>query len=120
MKWRCWGDGRLADHGAGDGGRLQEFLESCGQGYVLRVPSNFRLTLADGVTVTCAQAATQLLGDPRCWEVRSAGTGSKGQRRYAWAWLAVASPRRHLLIRRQLQAGELAFCYCHVPEGQPM
>jgi hypothetical protein len=44
------GDGRLADHDAGDGGRLQELRESCGQGYVLRVPSNFHLTLAAGVT----------------------------------------------------------------------
>jgi SRSO17 transposase len=99
---------------------LREFLESCGQGYVLRVPSNFHFTLAAGVTLTCAQAAGQLLGDPRCWEVRSAGTGSKGQRWYAWAWLAAASPRCHLLVRRHLQTGELAFCYCHVPDGQPM
>jgi SRSO17 transposase len=99
---------------------LREFLESCGQGYVLRVPSNFHFTLAAGVTLTCAQAAGQLLGDPRCWELRSAGTGSKGQRWYAWAWLAAASPRCHLLVRRHLQTGELAFCYCHVPDGQPM
>jgi hypothetical protein len=33
---------------------LREFCEQAGQGYVLRVPSTFRLTLARGITVTCA------------------------------------------------------------------
>ena len=37
------------------------------------------------------------------WEVRSAGQGSKGERWYAWAWLATASPRHSLLVRRHLQ-----------------
>jgi len=37
---------------------------------------------------------------------------------YGWAWLATASPRHHLLIRRHLTTGELAFHYCYVPEGQ--
>jgi SRSO17 transposase len=99
---------------------LREFLEERGQGYVLRVPSTFRLTLAAGVRLTCAQAVTRLLKGLRRWEVRSAGTGSKGQRWYAWAWLATASPRHHLLIRRHLGSGELAFHYCYTPEGQPV
>jgi SRSO17 transposase len=97
---------------------LREFLEDHDQAYVLRVPSSFRLMLADGITLTCKQAAAQL-GRRRGWEIRSAGTGSKGQRWYAWAWLATASARHHLLIRRHLQTGELAFCYCYLPEGQP-
>jgi SRSO17 transposase len=99
---------------------LREFVEERGQGYVLRVPSSFGLTLARGVTMTCTQAVARLLNDTRRWEVRSAGTGSKGQRWYAWAWLATASPRHHLLIRRHLGSGELAFHYCYVPEGQPV
>jgi len=37
----------------------------------------------------------------------------------AGARLGTASPRHHLLIRRHLAAGELAFCYCHLPDGQP-
>ena len=37
--------------------QLREFLEGRGQGYVLRVPSNFHLALASGVSVTCAEAA---------------------------------------------------------------
>ncbi|HEX7267692.1 MAG TPA: hypothetical protein VF256_09750, partial [Streptosporangiaceae bacterium] len=79
---------------------------------------NFHLTLTRGVKLTCKQAAAQLLAGDRRWEIRSAGKGSKGQRWYAWSWLATISPRHYLLIRRQLATGELAYCYCHVPEGQ--
>ncbi len=46
--------------------------------------------------------------------------GSKGERWYAWALVATASPRHHLLIRRHLKTGELAFHYCFMPEGQPV
>jgi SRSO17 transposase len=98
--------------------QLREHFEATGQAYVLRVPSNFTLTLAAGTKMTCAQAVTALLKDRRRWEVRSAGRGSKGQRWYAWAWLATASARHHLLIRRHLRTGELAFFYCWVPAGQ--
>ncbi len=97
---------------------LREYLEDHDQAYVLRVPSSFGLTLAGGITLTCKQAAARL-GSRRGWEIRSAGTGSKGHRWYAWAWLAAVSPRHHLLIRRHLQTGELAFHYCYLPEGQP-
>jgi hypothetical protein len=85
---------------------------------VLRVASNFPVTLADGTAVTCAQAVKTLLKDERSWEVRSADVGSKGQRWYSWAWIATASPRHCLLIRRHLTTGELAFHYCQVPAGQ--
>ena len=85
---------------------------------MLRVPATFCLTLTLGITTTCAQAVTRLLKDAPRWEVRSAGAGSKGQRWYAWALLATASPRHHLLIRRHLGSGELAFHYCFIPKGQ--
>jgi SRSO17 transposase len=97
---------------------LREFCEERGQGYVLRVPSNFRFTLASGTVLTCAEAVKTLLGSKRRWETRSAGTGSKGARWYGWAWLATSSPRHYLLVRRHLKTGELAFHYCYVPEGQ--
>jgi SRSO17 transposase len=100
--------------------KLREFLEARHQAYVLRVPCSFHLTLAPSLTLTCANAASQLLKDPRRWEVRSAGHGSKGERWYAWALLATASPRHHLLIRKHLKTGELAFHYCYLPEGQPV
>ena len=98
--------------------QLREFFEKHGQAYVLRVPSNFTLSLAAGTKLTCAEAVKALLKDKRRWEVRSAGSGSKGERWYAWAWLATASARHHLLVRRHLKTGELAFCYCWVPDGQ--
>ena len=97
---------------------LREHFEAAGQAYVLRVPSNFMLTVAAGTRLTCAEAVRALLRHKRRWEVRSAGSGSKGERWYAWAWLATASARHHLLIRRHLKTGELAFHYCFVPEGQ--
>ncbi|HEV2260323.1 MAG TPA: hypothetical protein VGS06_45030 [Streptosporangiaceae bacterium] len=53
--------------------------------YVLRVPSTFYLTVACGVRLTCKNAAARLPAAGRCWEVRSAGNGSKGRRWYAWA-----------------------------------
>jgi SRSO17 transposase len=99
--------------------QLRTFLEGRSQAYVLRVPRNFRLTLASGQRLTCADAAARLLaGGHR--EVRSAGTGARGQRWYGWSWLATASPQHHLLIRRHLKTGELAFHYCFVPAGQPV
>jgi SRSO17 transposase len=98
--------------------QLREFFEDNGQAYVLRVPSNFMLTLAAGTRMTCAEAVTALLKHKRRWEVRSAGSGSKGERWYAWAWLATSSARHHLLIRRHLKTGDLAFHYCYVPGEQ--
>ena len=69
--------------------------------------------------MTCADAVKTLLKDKdRRWEVRSAGQGSKGERWYAWAWIAAASSRHCLLVRRHLKTGELAFHYCFVPGGQ--
>ncbi|MGI8449943.1 MAG: IS701 family transposase [Streptosporangiaceae bacterium] len=119
----AYADGLKFDFTCGDevyGGctQLREFLESQEQAYVLRVASNFTLTLAPGTKVTCAEAVMRLAKDKRRWEVRSAGKGSKGDRWYAWAWIATASPRHHLLVRRHLKTGELAFHYCYVPEGQ--
>jgi SRSO17 transposase len=100
--------------------QLREALEGAGQAYVLRVPSNFRTAVASGITLTCAEASRRLGAELR-WEVRSADNGSKGQRWYAWAWAGTASPRHsHLLIRRHLWTGELAWHYCFVPEGKPV
>jgi SRSO17 transposase len=119
----AYGDGLCFDFVCGDEvygacTALREFLEGRGQAYVLRVASNFTLTPAAGVTLTCAEAVKKLLKRKHGWEVRSAGTGSKGERWYAWAWLATASPRHSLLVRRHLKTGELAFHYCFVPGGQ--
>jgi SRSO17 transposase len=121
----AFADGVAVDFVCGDEvygscAQLREYLAARGQGYVLRVPSNFHLTLARGVKLPCKQAAARLLAGARCWEVRSAGKGSKGERWYAWAWIATFSPRHYLLIRRHRMTGELAFHYCYVAEGQPV
>jgi SRSO17 transposase len=119
----AYADGLAFDFACGDEvygscTQLREFFESSGQAYVLRVASDFTVTLAMGTKLTCAEAVKWLVKDKRRWEVRSAGKGSKGERWYAWAWIATASPRHHLLVRRHLKTGELAFHYCYVPEGQ--
>ena len=62
---------------------LREYLEGRGQAYVLRVASNWVLTLACGTKMTCAGAVSKLLKRKNAWEVRSAGKGSKGERWYA-------------------------------------
>jgi hypothetical protein len=55
---------------------LREFLEGRGQGYVLRVQSNFYLTLARDVKVTCAEPACPGYRDRR-WNAHcSAGPKS--------------------------------------------
>ena len=99
--------------------QLRDYLEEQGQAYVLRVPSSFRVTLAPGVTLTCAQAVRQLCtrtgagrSGPRAKAPRASG-GTPGPASRP------ASPRHCLLIRRHLRTGELAFHYCHLPEGQP-
>jgi len=99
--------------------QLRDYLEEQGQAYVLRVPSSFGVTLARGVSLTCAQAVRRLCAADRYWEIRSAGKGSKGERWCAWACIAAVSRRHCLLIRRHVWTGELAFHYCHVPQGQP-
>lgn len=119
----CYADGLAFDFMCGDEvygscTGLREFFEAQGQAYVLRVASSFMITFAPGTRLTGAEAVKCLVKGDRRWEVRSAGKGSKGERWYAWAWIGTVSPRHHLLVRRHLKTGELAFHYCYVPEGQ--
>ncbi|MEU7005117.1 IS701 family transposase [Nonomuraea sp. NPDC046570] len=120
----AWSDDIRADFVAGDEvygacTTLRRFLEAHGQAYVLRVRATFTLTLGGGTCLTCDQAVARHLKQKRKWTIRSAGDGSKGERTYAWAWIATADPRHCLLIRKHRQTGELAFHYCYVPDGQP-
>ena len=97
--------------------RLRSVLEAQGTGYVLKIPCSFRVTLPSGQKVRADHAAR--LVPARAWQTASAGHGSKGERDYGWAWLATASARHHLLIRRNLHdPTELAYFYCHVPAGR--
>ena len=98
--------------------KLRSVLEDCRLGYVLKIPCSFRVTLPTGQKMRADHAA-RLVPAP-AWQTASAGHGSKGERDYDWAWLATASPRHHLLIRRHLRDHtDLAYCYCHVPTGRP-
>ena len=81
--------------------KLRSFLEERRTGYVLKFPCSLRVTLPTGQKVRADHAAR--LVPARAWRTASAGQGSKGERDYGWAWLATASPRHHLLIRRNLK-----------------
>jgi hypothetical protein len=66
----AYADGVSFDFACGDevyGGctQLREFFEECGQACVLRVASNFQLTLAAGTKLTCAGAVSRLVKDKR-------------------------------------------------------
>jgi SRSO17 transposase len=114
---------------------LARALESRGVGYVLAIAGNRRLPVDAATAPTAAQLAAGL--PEAAWQVRSAGAGAHGPRRYAWAWVglssrtAAAAARRRrgedpgpspqgswsLLVRRNLSTGELAFYRCYAPAG---
>lgn len=97
---------------------LREFCEHNGIGYVFGVPCSFTVMLNSRAKLR-VDAAVKLLGC-RSWQLASCGPGSKGERRYAWAWLGTASPRHFLLVRRSLaKPSEVAYFYCFVPEHIP-
>lgn len=55
-----------------------------------------------------ADAAVARFVAKAAWQTCSV-TGSTGERRYAWAWIATASPRHYLLIRKHRTTAELAY-----------
>lgn len=96
---------------------LREACEKRGIGYSLGIPCSFRIRLPSGLKMRADTAAKLSAGG---WQIASCGPGSKGDRRYQWAWLATASPRHFLLIRRSLRKpSELAYFYCWVPDDVP-
>jgi SRSO17 transposase len=97
---------------------LRTWLEQHQTGYVLGIPKSAQITLGSGRR-TRADATLKMI-KPKAWTIASCGAGSKGERRYAWAWVATASPQHHLLIRRNLaKPDDLAFFSCFVPEDRP-
>jgi SRSO17 transposase len=102
----------------GRAGELRKFLQDNEIGYVLRVGCAFHVEVAPGVKARAEDVVDRFVG-PDAWQVCSV-TGSKGERRYGWAWIATTSPHHFLLIRRHLVTGELAFHYCYVPLGRPV
>jgi SRSO17 transposase len=97
---------------------LRAWCEEHDTAYVLGVPRSFTVRLTSG-RKTRADKALKLV-PATAWNRASCGPGSKGDRTYDWAWVATASPRHHLLVRRSLtDPAEVAFFYCHLPEGHP-
>lgn len=95
----------------GSDGDLRRFLEQEGRPYVLAVRSN------QSVWVDLQQRRVGALAaslPKRAWLAITIALGSKGPRRYAWAWVPInhdLGPKRQrwLLVRKSLDDGELAY-----------
>src|ERR671932_379408 len=101
---------------------VERALRRAGKGYVLGVNSNSQFNSWSSkppVAGTAAAIAGAL--DPSAWRQLSAGVGSKGERRFDWAYLELADLEaaeynqslsglwtRGLLIRRTIADGDLA------------
>jgi SRSO17 transposase len=94
---------------------LREVFEQSGIGYVFAVGADFHITTSGSAKMRADQALS--LVEARGWNRRSCGNGSKGRRLYDWVWIATASPRHHLLIRRKISdPTELAYYIAYVPD----
>jgi SRSO17 transposase len=103
---------------------LRAWLEKpeVGAGYVLGISKSTPIAFTKAATARADVALKMLIASD--WVIASCGAGSKGERRYSWAWIGTADSRRHLLIRRSLVPNEkgireVAFYLCFVPEGRP-
>ncbi len=114
-----------ADEFYGGDRHLRRDLQARGIGYVLAVAKSHRVTAraVDG-PVRADRLAAGL--SARAWNRISAGAGSKGERDYDWAWIAITAPHdetggcHSLLIRRRISDGELAFYRCWTPHPAPL
>lgn len=112
----------VGDEVYGRDGTLRRFLERRQQAYVLAVAANthvrpdlFHQRRPDAVLATLGAEA---------WHVLSCGAGSKGERRYEWAWvpvdpLARDGGQRALLFRRPVgnpDPKEVAFYLVYSPQ----
>jgi SRSO17 transposase len=114
-----------ADEFYGGDQHLRRDLQARGVGYVLAVAKNHRVTAraVDG-PLRADRLADAL---PRqAWNRISAGAGSKGERDYDWAWIAIIPPAgeadgsHSLVVRRRISDGELAFYRCWSPQPVPL
>lgn len=109
-----------ADEAYGDNTALRHELEVRGLNYVMAVSCNTQIPTPAGKL-----RADHLAGQiPAAgWQTLSAGSGSKGERLYDWAYTAIADTAhtyRWLLIRRNLRSGELAYYLCHATTDVPL
>jgi SRSO17 transposase len=114
-----------ADEFYGGDQHLRRDLQARRVGYVLAVAKSHRVTAhpIDG-PVRVDRLADAL--PSRAWNRISAGAGSKGERDYDWAWIAIIPPdgepggHHSLLVRRRISDGELAFYRCWSPQPVPL
>jgi SRSO17 transposase len=109
--------------------KLRAAIRKAGLGYVLQVAANRRMPTPAGPIRVDDLAA---MAPAHAWQKASAGKGSKGERMYSWAWVAIdAEPpvgadgapdtgHHHLLIRRHDRTGELAYHRCYTPHPVPL
>jgi SRSO17 transposase len=108
----AWATG---DEVYGRSSELREEFEQREIGYVFAVGADFHITTSGQVKMRADRALH--LVETRGWNRRSCGNGSKGRRLYDWAWIATASPRHQLLIRRKISdPAELAYYIAYVPD----
>ena len=102
----------------GNDGNLRRWLEGQEHPYVLAVRSNQSVWVSfHPIRVDALAGAVP----NRAWRTITIAAGSKGLRRYAWAWIPVdhdLAPgwQRWLLIRKSLEDGEMAFYLAAGPD----
>jgi SRSO17 transposase len=115
-------------------GEIEMALRRAGKGYVLGVSATaqFNSWGDKPLVVGTAESIAEDL-DPSAWQRLSAGSGTKGERLYEWAYCELADLEagddgaawtglwtRGLLIRRNLADGERAYFSTWCPAGMPI
>ena len=106
-----------ADEAYGDNGPLRGWLEKNTVAYVVAVACDTRVPAGAGRMIRADALAAKV--PARGWQRYSCGPGSKGERLYDWA-LADAGDGGHLLVRRSVSSGELAYYLCWSPRPATM
>jgi len=103
-----------ADEAYGDNPGLRRWLEDAGIGYVMAVSCDHQVATSDGLVRADVLATAPDL----VWQRLSCGDGAKGPRLYDFAQVPDAASHDHrLVVRRAIDDGELAFFWCHTPDG---
>jgi SRSO17 transposase len=100
-----------ADEFYGDNPGLRSWLESQRIRYVMAVSCDHAVPTATGPMRADALAADSALQ----WRRMSCGDGAKGPRFYDFAAIEGASPAHRLILRRNINTGELAYFWAHAP-----
>jgi hypothetical protein len=100
----------------GRSGEFRAALRALSLAYVVIIPCDYRVTLANSKVIRAHEAIAGAV-----FEQRSCGNGTKGPRYGDWALIATADPRESLLIRRfpDRDNNEYAFYLCWAPQDRP-